>query len=81
MIDIDAEDLEHKETIMNYIQNEARCDDVEYGKRILLELPTKHGCHLITTPFDIQGLYHRTAETESHIYKTDISPYKKYLFT
>lgn len=56
LIDIDAEDLEHKETIMNYIQNEARCDDVEYGKRILLELPTKHGYHLITTPFDVNGL-------------------------
>ena len=56
LIDIDAEDLEHKEQIMNYIQNEARCDDVEYGKRILLELPTKHGCHLITTPFDVNGL-------------------------
>ena len=56
MIDIDEEDLEHKETIMNYIQNEARCDDVEYGKRIILELPTKHGYHLITTPFDVNGL-------------------------
>lgn len=56
LIDIDAEDLEHKEKIMNYIQNEARCDDVEYGKRILLELPTKHGYHLITTPFDVNGL-------------------------
>ena len=56
LIDIDAEDLEHKETIMNYIQNEARCNDVEYGKRILLELPTKHECHLITTPFDVNGL-------------------------
>ena len=56
LIDIDEEDLEHKELIKNYIQNEARCDDVEYGKRILLELPTKHGCHLITTPFDVNGL-------------------------
>lgn len=56
LIDIDAEDLEHKELIKNYIQNEARCDDVEYGKRILLELPTKHGYHLITTPFDVNGL-------------------------
>lgn len=56
LIDIDAEDLEHKEFIKNYIQNEARCDNVEYGKRVLLELPTKHGCHLITKPFDIQGL-------------------------
>ena len=56
LIDIDEEDLEHKELIKNYIQNEARCNDVEYGKRVLLELPTKHGCHLITKPFDIQGL-------------------------
>ena len=56
LIDIDEEDLEHKELIKNYIQNEARCDNVEYGKRVLLELPTKHGCHLITKPFDIQGL-------------------------
>ena len=56
LIDIDEEDLEHKEFIKNYIQNEARCNDVEYGKRILLELPTKHGCHLITTPFDVNGL-------------------------
>lgn len=56
LIDIDEEDLEHKELIKNYIQNEARCDDVEYGKRILLELPTKHGYHLITTPFDVNGL-------------------------
>ena len=47
---------EHKEFIKNYIQNVARNDNIEYGKRILLELPTKHGYHLITTPFDIQGL-------------------------
>jgi hypothetical protein len=56
LIDIDAEDLEHKEFIKNYVQNEARNDEVEYGERILLELPTKHGFHLITTPFDIRGL-------------------------
>lgn len=56
LIDIDEEDLEHKDFIKNYIQNVARNDNVEYGKRILLELPTKHGYHLITTPFDIQGL-------------------------
>lgn len=56
LIDIDAEDLEHKEFIKNYIQNEARNDNVEHGQRILLELPTKHGFHLITTPFDINGL-------------------------
>ena len=56
LIDIDAEDLEHKEFIKNYIQNEARNDEVNYGERILLELPTKHGYHLITTPFDVQGL-------------------------
>ena len=56
LIDIDEEDLEHKELIKNYIQNEARCNDVAYGKRVLLELPTKNGCHLITKPFDIQGL-------------------------
>ena len=46
----------NKEFIKNYIQNEARNDKVEYGERILLELPTKHGFHLITTPFDVQGL-------------------------
>ena len=56
LIDIDAEDLEHKEFIKNYIQNEARNDEVNYGERILLELPTKHGYHLITTPFDVRGL-------------------------
>ena len=56
LIDIDEEDLEHKEFIKNYIQNEARNDKVNYGERILLELPTKHGFHLITTPFDVQGL-------------------------
>ena len=56
LIDIDEEDLAHKEFIKNYIQNEARNDEVEYGKRILLELPTKHGYHLITTPFDVRGL-------------------------
>ena len=56
LIDIDEEDLEHKELIKNYIQNEARNDKVNYGERILLELPTKHGFHLITTPFDVQGL-------------------------
>ena len=56
LIDIDAEDLEHKELIKNYIQNEARNDEVNYGERILLELPTKHGYHLITTPFDVRGL-------------------------
>ena len=56
LIDIDAEDLEHKDFIKNYIQNEARNDEVNYGERILLELPTKHGYHLITTPFDVRGL-------------------------
>lgn len=56
LIDIDEEDLAHKEFIKNYIQNEARNDEVNYGERILLELPTKHGYHLITTPFDVQGL-------------------------
>ena len=56
LIDIDEEDLEHKEFIKNYIQNEARNDKVNHGERILLELPTKHGFHLITTPFDVQGL-------------------------
>ena len=56
LIDIDEEDLEHKEFIKNYIQNEARNDKVNYGERILLELPTKHGFHLITTPFNVQGL-------------------------
>ena len=56
LIDIDAEDLAHKEFIKNYIQNEARNDEVNYGERILLELPTKHGYHLITTPFDVRGL-------------------------
>ena len=56
LIDIDEEDLEHKEFIKNYIQNEARNDEVDYGERILLELPTKHGFHLITTPFDVRGL-------------------------
>ena len=56
LIDIDEEDLEHKDFIKNYIQNEARNDKINYGERILLELPTKHGFHLITTPFDVQGL-------------------------
>lgn len=56
LIDIDEEDLAHKELIKNYIQNEARNDEVNYGERILLELPTKHGYHLITTPFDVRGL-------------------------
>lgn len=56
LIDIDEEDLAHKEFIKNYIQNEARNDEVNYGERILLELPTKHGYHLITTPFDVRGL-------------------------
>lgn len=56
LIDIDKEDLAHKEFIKNYIQNEARNDEVNYGERILLELPTKHGYHLITTPFDVRGL-------------------------
>ena len=56
LIDIDEEDLADKEFIKNYIQNEARNDKVEFGKRILLELPTKHGFHFITTPFDIDGL-------------------------
>lgn len=56
LVDIDEEDLEHRDLIKNYIQNEARNDSVEYGKRILLELPTKHGYHLITTPFDVNGL-------------------------
>ena len=56
LIDIDEEDLADKEFIKNYIQNEARNDKVEFGKRILLELPTKHGFHFITVPFGIQGL-------------------------
>ena len=56
LVDIDEEDLENRDLIKNYIQNEARNDGVEFGKRILLELPTKHGYHLITTPFDVKGL-------------------------
>lgn len=56
LIDIDEEDLPQIDLIKETIENKARNDSVPFGRRIKLTVPTKHGLHLITTPFDVRDL-------------------------
>ena len=36
------------------------------GKKLVTQLPTKNGIHLITTPFDLSGFKNRYPETDIH---------------
>lgn len=56
LIDIDEEDLPQLELIKSTIEEKAKNPKVPFGQRIRLCLPTKHGYHLITHPFDPRDL-------------------------
>jgi len=49
LVDIDVKDMNLVNEVLNFIENECRPDIS--GKHILT-VPTKHGYHLITKPFD-----------------------------
>lgn len=53
IIDIDKEDMDKRERIyevVNYLQNRDALSEKNY--KLLAELPSKSGCHIITNPFN-----------------------------
>jgi hypothetical protein len=56
LVDIDAEDMHMLDIIRNYIESATIRSKMEPGKRIILEVPTKTGIHLLCHPFDVATL-------------------------
>ena len=51
LIDIDSEELQYKDLYIEAINN---CQPNEVSNKIIVEIPTKSGCHLITYPFNTE---------------------------
>lgn len=58
IIDIDGDDLDKTDIIKNFINN---CKS-KYKEKILFEMPTKSGLHLITKGFDRESFNHKCLE-------------------
>lgn len=62
LIDLDKEDLHLLDTIKNYITWNCMPD----GDKIIAEIPSKSGIHLITKPFDVREFKTKFSDIEIH---------------
>lgn len=70
LIDIDEEDMDNLERIKHIIEYETENSGADKGNRIKCVIPSKHGCHLITHPFDSRSLlteYSKLKEQFIHV--------------
>ena len=63
IIDIDQSDLVRKQTIINTIKN---CEPDRRTNKVVLEIPSKSGVHLITKPFNLQEFSKIEPDIEVH---------------
>lgn len=63
LVDLDEEHIPLKQDIIDFINN---CRPYDNKNKILLEIPSKTGVHLITKPFDLQYFKGRWSSVEIH---------------
>lgn len=67
IIDLDDEECNCIDEIINIINKE--CEPLDKLQKVIAEIPTKNGIHLLTKPFNISTLYERTCIGKDHIKK------------
>jgi len=63
LIDLDGEQVSLKEEIREFLR---AIRPTERPDKVLLEVPSKNGIHLITTPFDLSAFRQRYPDIDVH---------------
>lgn len=55
IIDLDGEQIKEKDLIRDFLKTcEPLSENTEWNDKVIAEIPSKNGLHLITTPFNVQ---------------------------